>query len=74
MIVRGVVISCNQFNGYNPPSYELQEGERVLSAELRPESGNALVLYLAVEGPSDVGPPAPGEGDDLPNPEPGMEC
>jgi hypothetical protein len=23
---------------------------------------------------TDVGPPAPGEGDDLPNPEIGMEC
>lgn len=47
--VRGVVISENQFNGYRPPVYEIKKGERILSAELKRESGNQLTLYLAVE-------------------------
>ena len=29
---------------------------------------------LCPEGEVDVGPPAPGEGDNLPNPETEMEC
>jgi hypothetical protein len=28
----------------------------------------------ALDCPLDTGPPAPGEGDDLPNPEIGMTC
>lgn len=51
--VRGVVVSANQFNGYNPPVYKVKPGERVLSAKLRRESGNQLTLYLAV---ADSGP------------------
>jgi len=47
--VRGVVISKNQFSGYDPPSYEVKPYERVLSAELKRESGNQLALYLTVE-------------------------
>jgi len=47
--VRGVVVSENQFGGYNPPKYEVKFGERVLSAELKRESGNQLTLYLTVE-------------------------
>jgi len=48
-IVRGVVVSENQFGGYNPPLYEVKEGERVLFAELKRESENQLTLYLTVE-------------------------
>jgi hypothetical protein len=47
--VRGIVISENQFNGYKPPGYELKDNERILSAELKRESGNQLTLYMAVE-------------------------
>lgn len=51
--VRGVVVSTNQFGGYNPPVYHPKPGERILSAELRRESGNQLTLYLAVQSPED---------------------
>ena len=34
----------------------------------------ALALLGADDEPQDVGPPAPGEGEDLANPEQGMEC
>lgn len=47
--VVGVIVGKNQFNGYDPPVYEVRPGEKILSAELKRGDGNMLLLYLAVE-------------------------
>ena len=47
-------------------------GRRILTNPDCPVHGENAT-YPTID-PYDVGPPAPGEGDDLPNPEIGMKC
>lgn len=45
-----------------------------MSYETDPTERDVELAWGVYDDEDDTGPPAPGEGDDLPNPEIGMEC